>query len=98
MERMIEVVPNTEYQALPHFVSTSPWDHRPVMDQVALDCDNHLGGTPDSGLIIDETSIPKKGKLSVGVARQWCGRLGKVDDWPGWCLCIVDSRIILSAC
>lgn len=80
VERMIEVVPNTEYQALQHFASKSPWDHRMVMDQVALDSDRHLGGTPDSGLIIDETGIPKKGKKSVGVARQWCGRLGKVDN------------------
>ena len=70
VERMIEVVPNTEYQALQHFASKSPWDHRMVMDQVALDSDRHLGGTPDSGLIIDETGIPKKGKKSVGVARQ----------------------------
>ena len=37
VERMIEVVPDTEYQALHHFASTSPWDHRVVMDQVALD-------------------------------------------------------------
>jgi len=80
IERMIEVVPNTEYQALQHFASTSPWDHRPVMDQVALDSDRHLGGSLNTGMIIDETSFPKKGKMSVGVARQWCGRLGKVDN------------------
>lgn len=80
IERMIEVVPDTEYQALHHFASISPWDHRPVMDQVALDSDRNLGGTPDTGLIIDETCVPKKGKKSVGVARQWCGRLGKVDN------------------
>ena len=78
---MIEVVPDTEYQALDHFASKSPWNHRLVMDQVALDSDRHLGGTPDTGLIIGETAIPKKGKKSVGVARQWCGRLGKVDNY-----------------
>jgi len=77
---MTEVVPDTEYQALQHFVSHSPWDHRPVMDQVALDADRLLGGSPDTGLIIDETGIPKKGEMSVGTARQWCGRLGKVDN------------------
>lgn len=80
VERMIEVVPDTEYQTLHHFASKSPWDHRLVMDQVALDSDRHLGGSPDTGLIIDETGVPKKGKMSVGVARQWCGRLGKVDN------------------
>ena len=80
MERMIEVVPDTEYQALQHFTSKSPWAHRPVMDQVALDSDRLMGGSPDTGLIIDESAIPKKGEKSVGVARQWCGRLGKVDN------------------
>ncbi|MDD2468407.1 MAG: transposase, partial [Desulfobulbus sp.] len=80
VERMTEVVPETQYQSLQHFTTHSPWDYRPVMDQVALDADRLLGGTPDSGLILDESSIPKKGKKSVGVARQWCGRLGKVDN------------------
>jgi len=80
VERMTEVVPDTEYQSLQHFTSHSPWDHRPVMDQVARDCDRLLGGGLDAGLIIDETGNPKKGKMSVGVARQWCGRLGKVDN------------------
>ena len=50
------------------------------MDQVAKDCNLLLGESPDTGLILDETSIPKKGKKSVGAARQWCGRLGKVDN------------------
>jgi SRSO17 transposase len=77
---MTEVVPGTKYQSLHHFTTYSPWDHRPVIDQVALDADILLGGSPDSALIIDESSLPKKGKKSVGVARQWCGRLGKVDN------------------
>jgi hypothetical protein len=34
----------------------------------------------DSCLIIDESSFPKQGERSVGVARQWSGRLGKVDN------------------
>lgn len=80
VERMTEVVPETEYQSLQHFTSHSPWDHRPVMDQVALDADHLLGGSPESCLIIDESSQSKKGKKSVGVARQWCGRLGKIDN------------------
>jgi len=59
---MIEVVPDTEFQAFHHFASKSPRDHRLVMDQVALDSNRHLGGTPDTGLIIDETCIPKEGQ------------------------------------
>jgi SRSO17 transposase len=34
IERMVEVIPETEYQSLHHFMSHSPWEHRPVMDQV----------------------------------------------------------------
>jgi SRSO17 transposase len=77
---MVEVIPETEYQSLHHFMSHSPWEHRPVMDQVALDADRLLGDSPDTSLVIDESSLPKKGKKSVGVARQWCGRHGKVDN------------------
>ena len=104
VERMIEVVPDTEYQALHHFASTSPWDHRVVIDQVALDSDRHLGGSPDTALIIDETGIPKKGQMSVGVARQWCGRLGKVDNCQvgvfaslvhGASAALIDARLYL---
>jgi SRSO17 transposase len=80
VERMTEVVPDSNYQSLQHFVSDSPWDARPVMDQVAVDADALLGGNPDTGLIIDETSFPKAGKHSVAVMRQWCGNLGKIEN------------------
>lgn len=53
VERMTEVVSDSEHQSLQHFISHSPWDHRPVMDPVAQDCDHLLGGSPDTGLIID---------------------------------------------
>ena len=77
---MIEKVPDSDYQAVQHFITHSPWEYEPVMAQVADDCNHLLGGSPDSALFIDESSIPKKGKKSVGVARQWCGRLGKVEN------------------
>jgi SRSO17 transposase len=80
MERMEEVVPDCEYQALQHFVSESEWDARAVLDQVAVEADRHLGGVADSCLLLDESSFEKKGEKSVGVARQWSGRLGKVDN------------------
>jgi SRSO17 transposase len=79
MERMEEVVPNCEYQSLHHFVSDSEWDARAVLDQVAVEADRHLGGST-SGLLLDESSFQKKGEMSVGVARQWSGRLGKVEN------------------
>lgn len=80
MERMAEVVPDSDEQSMQHFITNSPWDHRAVIDQVARDCDRLLGGHADSAFLIDESAIPKKGKKSVGVARQWCGRLGKTDN------------------
>ena len=50
------------------------------MDQVALEADALLGGMSESALLIDESGITKKGNKSVGVARQWNGRIGKVDN------------------
>ena len=80
MERMAEVVVETDEQVLQHFLSNSNWDERGVLDQVAQEADELLGGSEDTALLIDESGITKKGKKSVGVARQWNGRLGKVDN------------------
>jgi SRSO17 transposase len=79
MERMAEVVPESDEQALQHFLSNSNGDARGILDQVPLEADALLGGTEESALLIDESGISKKGNESVGVARQWNGRLGKVD-------------------
>jgi len=77
---MTEVVPGSDAQALHHFLAHSPWDARAVMDQVARDLDALLGGDQDSCLLLDETCFPKKGRKSVGVARQWMGLQGKTDN------------------
>ena len=45
-----------------------------------MQADASLGGSADSCLLLDETSFQKKGDKSVGVARQWSGRLGKVEN------------------
>jgi len=80
MERMEERVPDTQYDPLQYFLSDADWDRTPVTDKIAQDADKLLGGFDDSALYIDETGMPKKGKMSVGVARQWCGQLGKTDN------------------
>ena len=80
MERMEEMVAEADEQRLQHMLTESPWDHRAVLDQVAQEADHWLGGTEDSCLLIDESGFAKKGKHSVGVKRQWCGRQGKVDN------------------
>ena len=77
---MEEAVSGSDEQALQHFLASSGWDEKAVVEQVARDVDRCLGGDTDSCLIFDETSFPKKGEHSVGVARQWCGQVGKVDN------------------
>jgi SRSO17 transposase len=80
MERMEEIVVDTNYEALQQFISSSPWDERKVFNRVALEADKLIGGTGQTGLLIDETCFAKKGKMSVGVSRQWNGRLGKTEN------------------
>ena len=79
---MEAVVPEADHPALPHRLSESAWEERAVLDPVAQDANRHLGDHPDSRLIMDESGCPKKGKPSVGVARPWCGQLGKVENGP----------------
>ena len=74
------MVAEADEQRLQHMLTESQWDHRAVLDQVAQEADRRLGGTEDSCLLIDESGFAKKGKHSVGVKRQWCGRQGKVDN------------------
>ena len=80
MERMVEEVPGSDWDAMQNFLSDSPWQHRPILQQIGWDTSDLLGEHPDNFLLVDETACTKKGKKSVGVARQWNGRLGKVDN------------------
>jgi SRSO17 transposase len=66
------------YNQMQHFISDSPWDYRPLMDQVALDVSESLPKQKLTGLLIDESGWEKKGRKSVGVAPQYCGGVGKV--------------------
>jgi SRSO17 transposase len=80
MERMAEVVPNSDDQVLQQFLSKSPWDEGAVIDRVAWEVDQLFGEDPNTCLIVDESGFPKKGNKSAGVERQWCGEKGKVDN------------------
>jgi SRSO17 transposase len=80
MERMAEAVPHSDDQVLQHFLTNSGWNDQLVIDQLAQEANPLIGGKKDSCLIIDESGIPKKGTKSVGVTRQWCGQLGKVEN------------------
>lgn len=79
-ERMAESVPGSDDQALQQFISASKWDADSVMDTVTLRASEILGNSQETVLVLDETGIPKKGEESAGVARQWLGSLGKVDN------------------
>ncbi len=75
-----EDVAESDYEGMQHFLSDSPWDQGALMAQVAAAADEELGGHEDCALYVDETSFVKKGKASVGVQRQYCGRLGKLEN------------------
>jgi len=68
-----------EREPLQQFIGQSPWDHGPWLAELARQVGRELGG-PDGVLVIDPSAFPKKGDASVGVQRQWCGRLGKIDN------------------
>lgn len=66
-------------QMLQKFVGQYTWDHKPLVDELVRQVGAKLG-RPDGVLVIDPSAFPKKGNESVGVQRQWCGRLGKIDN------------------
>jgi SRSO17 transposase len=68
-----------EREPLQQFIGQSPWDHTPWLTQLARQVGQQLG-SPDGVLVFDPSAFPKKGNASVGVQRQWCGRLGKIDN------------------
>jgi SRSO17 transposase len=69
------------HQSLHHFVSNAPWDEGAVL-RVARDRVLHQMARHGAvaAWIVDDTGIPKKGRHSVGVTRQYCGVLGKQDN------------------
>src|SRR5262249_42459724 len=81
MERMCERVKDSEYHQMQHFISESPWDWRETFYFVASGLSEAMSSNGGKvGLLIDESSHLKKGKKSVGVARQYAGTIGKVDN------------------
>jgi len=69
------------HQSLHHLVADAPWSDEDVLEQVR---DSVLPAmqqqSPLVAWVVDDTGFPKKGKHSVGVARQYCGQLGKQDN------------------
>src|SRR6202048_3980180 len=69
-----------QHQSLLHFVNQAPWSDAKVLakvrEMVVPALERH---GPIEAWIIDDTGLPKKGRHSVGVGRQYCGQLGKQD-------------------
>ena len=71
---------SARHQALHHFVAKSEWSDSTVLARVRDWVMPALGLDSGRYWIIDDTGFAKKGKHSVGVARQYCGQLGKQDN------------------
>ena len=69
-----------KHQSLHHFVAKAGWSDRAVMARIRDWVVPHLGLDSGCYWIVDDTGFPKKGTHSVGVARQYCGQLGKQDN------------------
>jgi SRSO17 transposase len=85
MERIEEEVDNSNYRAYHHFISNSKWDHQELIGKLSRDVsillksNKEKTGAP-TGYIIDESAHLKKGNESVGVAKQYAGVVGKVEN------------------
>ena len=68
-----------ERQGIQKFIGYVPWDHQPLLATLASQVGQELGEA-DGVIVFDPSAFAKKGTKSVGVGRQWCGRLGKVEN------------------
>ena len=103
IEPMALRVQGGSIRGLQRFISTVPWDEDHMLwtyHQLVADA----MGESDGVLMFDETGFVKKGQESVGVARQYCGTLGKVDHcqvgvFAGYAsrqgYALVDKRLFL---
>lgn len=109
MERMEEEIGDLEYHQYQHFISNSPWDYKAVIAQVGQDANQLMQKErkktgQSTGLIIDESGHLKSGRKSVGVARQYAGVVGKVENcqvgvYASLCTgersCLINERLFL---
>jgi SRSO17 transposase len=79
------------HQSMHHFVANAAWDEREVLRAArdyALDPLERHG--PVAAWVLDDSGMPKKGSQSVGVARQYCGQLGKQEN----CQVVVTLSVV----
>ncbi len=78
-ENLAEAIPGAAPRALQRFLTEAPWDAEAVIAELQAYLAERLTA-PDAVFILDETGFPKQGTRSVGVARQYCGTLGKIGN------------------
>lgn len=79
IEPIALAIKNGNVRGMQRFVSDAPWDSDKMITKYRCIANDDLG-SPNGTLIFDETGFVKKGDDSVGVSRQYCGTIGKVDN------------------
>jgi SRSO17 transposase len=77
IEPMAARLDDGDEQCLQQFVNQSPWRWEPVQQRLAVRMSDEI---EPQAWVIDDTGFPKFGRQSVGVARQYCGALGKIGN------------------
>jgi SRSO17 transposase len=79
IEPIAMAIEDANIRSMQRFVSDAPWDEDKLIIKYRSFVNDDLG-SPDGALIFDESGFVKKGKDSIGVARQYCGTIGKVEN------------------
>ena len=91
-ENVAERIAGATPRALQRLLTEAPWPTEPVIDRLQAYVGQRLN-TPEGIFVLDESGFPKQGQKSVGVARQYCGTLGKVGNCQlGVFLAYVSAR------
>lgn len=93
VQPMAERLAMSNYDQLHHFITDGVWDATPLETELLNQADRLVGGR-DAVLVIDDTSLPKKGERSVGVAAQYASALGKTAN----CQTVIRPAILTPYC
>ena len=102
-ENLADAIPGATPRALQRFLTEAPWEAEAVITELQAYVAERLTA-PDAVFVLDETGFPKQGSKSVGVARQYCGALGKIANCQvgvfvaytsGLGTALVDHRLFL---
>lgn len=80
MTNIAKTLPDCNNQSLQHFISNSLWDEQGLIEHIQDDVVKLIGNKENGSIHLDESGFPKQGNNSVGVKRQYCGRLGKIEN------------------